>query len=137
MTALPARAERDTVGCALEQAGLGGGSSLAERWSRGALAPKLAVGVRGTDVAVPGLAARSIEVFAWVRFPLARRGLTGTATLGALSERRQRLAEEAASRKKALAQIRARPHGGELRTQLDDLVDEEEARAELAALGCP
>ena len=88
-------------------------------------------------MAVPGLAARSIEVFAWVRFPLARRGLIGTAALGALSERRQRLAEEAAVAEKGAGADPRAAHGGDLRTQLDDLVDEEEARAELAALGCP
>jgi hypothetical protein len=125
------------VSCALERAELTHGSDLAERWSRAALAPRLALGVGGAQVAVPGLAARSLEVFAWVRWPLERRPSGGLSQLGSLSDRRQQLAEEAAARARALAQIRSRPRGAGVRAQIDDRLDEEEARAELAALGCP
>jgi hypothetical protein len=38
---------------------------------------------------------------------------------------------------RALAQIRSRARGAGVRAQIDDGLDEEEARAELAALGCP
>jgi len=110
---------------------------LAPRWSRAALAPKLALGVRASELALPGLAARSVEVFAWVRWPLERRPAGGLSQLGALAERRQARAEEAAARARALEHIRRRPPGADLRAQIDDQLDEEEARAELAALGCP
>jgi hypothetical protein len=110
---------------------------LAARWSRAALMPKLALGVRGSELALTGLAARSIEVFAWVRWPLERRIANGLSQLGALAQRRQERAEEAAARARALEQIRRRPRGVDLRAQIDDQLDEEEARAELAAMGCP
>jgi hypothetical protein len=110
---------------------------LAARWSRAALAPRLALGVRASELQLPGLAARSIEVFAWVRWPLERRPAGGLSQLGALAQRRQDLAEEAAARARALQQIRRRPRGADPRSQIDDQLDEEEARAELAAVGCP
>ncbi len=134
----PARAEESAVACALEQAGLARAPDLASRWSVAALAPKLAVGLRGGELALPGLAARSVEVFAWVRWPLERRRAGALSQLGALASRRQQLAEDAAARARALQQIRLRPRSTELRAQIDDQLDEEEARAGLAAIGgCP
>jgi len=86
-------------------------------------------------VSVPGLSARSIEVFAWVRWPLERRATRGLGDLGPLSARREALAEQAALRAGELARLRARPAATTQRDRVEAELDQEEACAELMALG--
>jgi hypothetical protein len=101
--------------------------SWMERQSRAAFVPKLAVGARGVEVAVPGLYARSIEVFAWIRWPTERRRLSLES--GRLAARREQLAVEAAERIRKRNEIAARPKAASMRGQIDDLLDLEEADA--------
>jgi hypothetical protein len=96
----------------------------------------LALGLRGADLTVPGLSARSVEVFAWLRWPLERRSPGALALSSGLSGLRRQRAEAAAALARKLAETAARS-GGTLREGIDRQLDEEEARAELAAVGCP
>lgn len=102
---------------------------LAERQSRAAFVPKLSVGARGVQLAVPGLYARSIEVFAWVRWPTERRRLLPESSR--LAARREQLAALAAERLRKRNEIAARPKAATLRGEIDDLLDLEEADAQL------
>jgi hypothetical protein len=141
-SARPDRAEpppRDVsaeVRAALERAGLSSQQrDFGDRAARATWVPRISVGARTLQVGVPGFAAWSIEVFAWVRWPLERRATRGIGDLGPLSMRRQALAEQAAARAFELARLRARPDAKSLRENLDREIDQDEACAELMALG--
>ncbi len=133
--AAPAASPESAIGSALKRAGLQQAPDFGERAARAAYVPRLAMGARTVELSAPGLAARSLEVFAWVRWPLERRRTRGLGDPGPLAARRQELAERAAERLKALAELerRARPTG--MRDQVDDELDREELCAELSALG--
>jgi hypothetical protein len=127
------------VACTLARAGLARAPDFGERAQRVPLAPRLAVGVRAVEGAVPGMTVRSLEVFAWVRWPLGGQRVRGLGDLGPLSARRQSLAEAAAARARALATVEARAPSDDLRERIDDQLDREQATAELDALtgeGC-
>jgi hypothetical protein len=131
-----ARADSPEVRAALERAGLASAPlDFGDRAAKAAWMPRLSVGARTLRVDVPGLAARSFEVFAWVRWPLERRATRGLGDLGPLTTRRQLLAEQAAARAAELARLRARPAGASLRDRVDSELDQDEACAELMALG--
>ena len=122
---------------ALERAGLARLSDPGARAARATFVPRLGIGLRSDERIGPGVTARALEVFAWVGFPLESRP---TAGLGTLSVRRQQLAHEVADRARRLHRIQARPRAAGWRARLDDALDAEELRAQLAALGaedCP
>jgi hypothetical protein len=134
------RAQTTAVTAALERAGLQQAPDFAERAARAPFAPRLVLGARTVALGMPGLAARSLEVFAWIRWPLERQRSRGLGETGPLATRRRELAEEAGRRARVVLERRARPRSGELRRDLDDELDRQEACAELAALDgevCP
>jgi hypothetical protein len=141
---LPARAAEPPRsrpdGCveeALERAQLTPLPDPSARAARASWVPRLGVGLRSDERIGPGVTARAVEVFAWLRWPLSGRG---SVDLGPLSARRQQLAADTAERATRLTRIRMRPRANTLRGRIDDTLDAEEARAGLAALGaeeCP
>lgn len=127
--------DTSVVTCALEQAGLARPPDWLRRFDRASFVPRVALGLGTAERMAPGLAARSIEVFGWLAWPLAGRVPHGvTAELSSLAGRRAALAETAAARQRRVATLHRAPAVHDLREEIDAAIDLDEADAELAAV---